>query len=260
MPKKPPFIAGNWKMHLTRYEAKELAEAVVQAAAGLGEAEIVLAPPFTALGKVKKAVKKSSVKLAAQNLFWEDKGAFTGEVSAPMLKDAGCQYVIIGHSERRQYFGETDAGVNKKIRAALNSGLLPIVCIGETLAERERGETMDVISRQIQAGLEGIGEADFKSLVIAYEPVWAIGTGKTASPGQAEEVHAHIRDKLAQRYGIGPAECAIILYGGSVKPANSFALWSEKNIDGFLVGGASLEAESFIRITQEAIRAYKEKK
>jgi triosephosphate isomerase (TIM) len=260
MPKKPPFVAGNWKMHLSRDEAKKLAKAIVQAAAGLSEAEIVLAPPFTALSKVKKAVEKSSVKLAAQNLFWEDKGAFTGEVSAPMLKDAGCQYVIIGHSERRQYFGETDSGVNRKIQAALKSGVSPIVCIGETLAERERGETMDVISRQIQGGLEGIGAGDFESLVIAYEPVWAIGTGKTATPGQAEEVHAHIREKLASRYGIGPAECAIILYGGSVKPANSFALLSEKNIDGFLVGGASLEAESFIEITQEAIRAYKEKK
>jgi len=260
MPKKPPFIAGNWKMNLTLPEARKLAESIAKAATGLSEAEIVLAPPFTALGEVKKALEGSSVRLAAQNLFWEEKGAFTGEVSAPMLKDAGCQYVIIGHSERRQYFGERDAGVNKKTQAALKSGVSPIVCIGETLAERERGETMDVISRQIQGGLEGIGAGDFESLVIAYEPVWAIGTGKTATPGQAEEVHAHIREKLASWYGIGPAECAIILYGGSVKPANSFALLSEKNIDGFLVGGASLEAESFIQITREAIRAHKEKK
>jgi triosephosphate isomerase len=177
-----------------------------------------------------------------------------------MLKDAGCQYVIIGHSERRQYFGETDAGVNKKIRAALKSELSPIFCVGETLAERERAETTEVISRQLQGGLEDVSAGDFTSLVVAYEPVWAIGTGKTATPGQAEEVHAHIREKLAERYGIEPAECAIILYGGSVKPANSFALLSEKNIDGFLVGGASLEAESFIQITREAIRAYKEKK
>jgi triosephosphate isomerase len=260
MLKKPPFVAGNWKMHMTRDEAKKLAKAIVEAAGGLSEAEIVLAPPFTALSKVKKALEGSTVRLAAQNLFWEEKGAFTGEVSAPMLKDAGCHYVIIGHSERRQYFGETDAGVNKKTQAALKSGVLPIVCIGETLAERERGETMEVISRQLQGGLEGSGAGDLKSVVIAYEPVWAIGTGKTATPGQAEEVHGHIREKLAQRYGIGPAECAIILYGGSVKPASSFALLSEKNIDGFLVGGASLEAESFIQITREAIRAYKEKK
>ena len=260
MVKNPPFIAGNWKMHMTIPEAKNLATAIVKAATGLSEAEIVLAPPFTALSEVKKVLEDSSVQLAAQNLVWEEKGAFTGEVSAPLLKDAGCQYVIIGHSERRQYFGETDSGVNKKIQATLKSGVFPILCIGETLAERESGETMDVISRQIQGGLEGIGAGDFKSIVIAYEPVWAIGTGKTATAGQAEEVHSHIREKLALRYGIGPAGCAIILYGGSVKPASSFALLSEKNIDGFLVGGASLEAESFIQITREAIRAYKEKK
>ena len=260
MTKKPPFIAGNWKMHMTIPEAKNLATAIVKASADLPEAEIILAPPFTALNEVKKVLEDGSVQLAAQNLFWEDKGAFTGEVSAPMLRDAGCQYVIVGHSERRQYFGETDAGVNKKTSAALKSGVFPIFCIGETLAERERGETMDIISRQIQGGLEGISAGDFKSIVVAYEPVWAIGTGKTATPGQAEEVHSHIREQLAQRYGIGPAECAIILYGGSVKPANSFALLSEKNIDGFLVGGASLEAESFIQIAREAIRAYKEKK
>jgi len=260
MANKPPFIAGNWKMHMTIAEAKNLATAIVRASADLPEAEIVLAPPFTALSEVKKVLEDGSVQLAAQNLFWEEKGAFTGEVSAAMLKDAGCQYVIIGHSERRQYFCETDAGVNRKIKAALKSGVFPIFCIGESLAGRERGETMDVISRQFQGGLEGIGAEDFKSIVVAYEPVWAIGTGRTATPGQAEEVHSHIREELAQRYGIGPAECAIILYGGSVKPANSFALLSEKNIDGFLVGGASLEAESFIQITREAIRAYKEKK
>ena len=247
-------------MNLTLSEAKELAKAIVKAAPDLGQAEIILAPPFTALGKVKKALKDSPVQLAAQNIHWEEKGAFTGEISAPMLRDAGCQYVIVGHSERRQYFGETDAGVNKKIKAALKSGVFPIFCIGETLAERERGETMEVISRQLQGGLEDIGIDIFTSIVVAYEPVWAIGTGQTATPAQAEEVHAHIREKLARKYGIEPAECAIILYGGSVKPANSFVLLSEKHIDGFLVGGASLEAESFIQITREAIRAYKEKK
>ena len=260
MSKKLPFIAGNWKMNLTISGAKALAKSIVKACADLPEAEIVLAPPFTALSKVKKTLEDSSVKLAAQNLFWEEKGAFTGEVSAPMLRDAGCQYVIIGHSERRQSFGETDEGVNRKIKAALKSGVFAIFCLGETLVEREHGEAMDVITRQIRGGLEGIGGGELKSIVIAYEPIWAIGTGKTASPGQAEEVHSHIREKLALTYGIGPAECAIILYGGSVKPANSFALLSEKNIDGFLVGGASLETESFIQITREAIRAYKEKK
>jgi triosephosphate isomerase len=260
MSKKTPFIAGNWKMNLTLSEAKDLAKAIVKAASDLGQAEIILAPPFTALGKVKKALKDSPVQLAAQNLFWEEKGAYTGEISATMLRDAGCQYVIVGHSERRQYFGETDAGVNKKIKAALKSGVFPIFCIGETLVERERGEAMDIITRQLQGGLEDIGIDIFKSIVVAYEPVWAIGTGQTATPAQAEEVHAHIREKLVRKYGIEPAECAIILYGGSVKPANSFVLLSEKNIDGFLVGGASLEAEPFIQITREAIRAYKEKK
>src|SRR4030043_2349069 len=260
MANKPPFIAGNWKMHMTIAEAKSLATRIVKASADLPEAEIVPAPPFTALSEVKKVLEDGSVQLAAQDLFREEKGAFTGEVSAPMLRDAGCQYVIIGHSERRQHFGETDSGVNKKIQAALKSGVFPIVCVGETLAERESGETMDVISRQIQGGLGGIGAGDFKSIVIAYEPVWARGTGETATAGQAEEVHSHIREKLALRYGIGPAGCAIILYGGSVKPARSFARLSGNNIDGFLVGGASLEAESFIQITREAIRAYKEKK
>jgi triosephosphate isomerase len=257
MPRKP-FIAGNWKMNCSLTEARELAAAIVEASADLPEAEIVLAPPFTALGEVKKVLGTGQVRLAAQNLFWEEKGAFTGEVSAPMLKDAGCRYAIIGHSERRQYFGETDAGVNKKIKAALKSGVLPIFCLGETLAERERGNK-DVVSGS-SGRLEGIGAGDFAYIVLAYEPVWAIGTGRTATPGQAEEVHSHLREKLTLGYGTGPAECAIILYGGSVKPANSFALLSEKNIDGFLVGGASLEPESFIQITREAIRAYKEKK
>ena len=260
MAKRPPLIAGNWKMNLTLAGAKALAEAVVKGAADLPESKVVLAPPFTALGEVRKAIAGSPVQLAAQNVFWEDQGAFTGEVSAPLVRDAGCQYVVIGHSERRQIFGETDEGVNKKIKAALKSGLFPIFCLGETLAERERGETMDLLSRQLRTGLEGIAPGEFKSVVIAYEPVWAIGTGRTAAPGQAEEVHSHIRKKLELAYGIGPADCAIILYGGSVKPANSFALLSEKNIDGFLVGGASLEAESFVQIMREAIRAHKEKK
>jgi triosephosphate isomerase len=260
MAKKPPFIAGNWKMHKTVPETIELTAGIVKASSDLSEAEIVLAPPFTALSEAAKILDKRAVRLAAQNIHWEDKGAFTGEVSAPMLKDAGCRYVIIGHSERRQYFGETDAWVNRKIKAALKSGIIPIVCIGESLGERESGETMAVVSRQLDGGLAGITGESFDPLIAAYEPVWAIGTGKTASPAQAEEVHAHIRQELARRYGNGPAECAIILYGGSVKPANAFALLSEGNIDGFLVGGASLEAESFVQIVREAIRAYKEKK
>jgi triosephosphate isomerase len=255
-----PFIAGNWKMHLTAAEARGLATAIVQAGPELQEAEIVIAPPFTALSEVRKVLEGSSVRLAAQDLFWEEKGAFTGEVSGPMLKDAGCRYVIIGHSERRQFFQETDADVNKKIKAALKFALCPIVCIGESLEERERAETMAKVSRQIDGGLHGIDAEAFCNIIMAYEPIWAIGTGKTATPAQAEEVHAFIRERLALKYGNDLATCAIILYGGSVKPASSYALLSEKNIDGFLVGGASLEAESFIRITKEAIKAYKEKK
>jgi triosephosphate isomerase len=260
MAEKTPFVAGNWKMNMTIPEAIELAAAIVKASAGLSEAKIIVAPPFTALSEASKVLDGSSVQLAAQNLHWEDKGAFTGEVSAPMLKDAGCQYVIVGHSERRQYFGETDAGVNRKIRAALKTGVFPILCIGESLAEREGGETMEVVSRQLKGGLEGIVAEGYEPIIIAYEPVWAIGTGKTATPAQAEEVHAHIREELVRMYGKGPAECAIILYGGSVKPVNSFALLSERNIDGFLVGGASLDAEPFVQIVREAIKAYKEKK
>ncbi len=247
-------------MHMTVPEAKNLVTAIVKASLDLPEAEIVVAPPFTALSPIKELLEGSSVVLAAQDLFWEDKGAFTGEISAPLLKDVGCQYVIVGHSERRQHFGETDAEVNKKIKAALKHGLLPIVCIGESLEERERQETLSKVTRQIEDGLAGVDREGFRYLVVAYEPLWAIGTGKTATPGQAEEVQAFIREKLAAEYGNESAACAIILYGGSVKPANAFALLSEKDIDGFLVGGASLEAESFLQITKEAIKAFKEKK
>lgn len=260
MTKGPPFVAGNWKMHTTIAEARALVTAIVRASLELAQAEIVVAPPFTALAEARKILEGSSVQLAGQNLFWEEKGAFTGEISAPMLKDAGCQYVIIGHSERRQYFRETDADVNKKIKAALRHDLFPIVCVGESLEERERGETMLRVSRQLEEGLAGLSEKEFELIVIAYEPVWAIGTGRTASPEQAEQVHTFIREKLAFKYGKKRAACAIILYGGSVKPMNAYALMGEKNIDGFLVGGASLEAESFIQIAQEAIRAVKEKK
>jgi len=256
---RPLFVAGNWKMNLTIPEAERLAAAIVGASPGLPEARLVVAPPFTALSSVREVLRGSSVSLAGQNLYWEEKGAFTGEISAAMLRDVGCQYVIIGHSERRQYFGETDAGVNKKIRAALSHGLSPIVCVGESLDERENGQTIARIMSQIEEGLKGLEAAGFSQTVIAYEPVWAIGTGKTATPAQAEEVHALIREKLAEEYGNSPASCAIILYGGSVKPANAFDLLTEKDIDGFLVGGASLEAASFIEITKEAIRALKVK-
>jgi triosephosphate isomerase len=260
MSSQPPFVAGNWKMHLTAAEARNLASAVVEASPDLPEAEIILAPPFTLLGEVRKIIEGSPVILAGQNLFWEEKGAYTGEVSGPMLRDAGCRYVIVGHSERRQHFGETDSSVNKRIKSALAAGLSPIFCLGESLDEREKGKTMARVSRQLEGGLDNVGGADFRQIVIAYEPVWAIGTGRTATPGQAEEVHDAVREKLSGQYGKAAAGCAIILYGGSVKPGNSLALMSERNIDGFLVGGASLEAESFIQIVSEAIKAFKVKK
>jgi len=257
--KKPPFIAGNWKMHMTIPEARALVSAVVKESPGLAEAEIILIPPFTALGETARLLLDSPVKLGAQNLFYEDKGAYTGEIAGPMLADAGCRYVLVGHSERRQYFSETDASINKKVLAAFRAGLKPIFCIGETLEEREDGRTISRIESQLRQGLVGVTAEAFADIVLAYEPVWAIGTGKTATAAQAEEVQARIRDNLAENYGKEAAACAIILYGGSVKPANSYSLFREKNIDGFLVGGASLEADSFIQITKEAIKAYKEK-
>jgi len=255
-----PFVAGNWKMHLTRPEARALAQKVATAMPGLRESRIVLIPPFTVLAEVGAVLAGSDVQLGAQDLFWEDKGAYTGEVSAPMLKEAGCVHVLVGHSERRQYFGETDETVNRKVRAALRSGLSPIVCVGEVLEEWVSGRTTERIDAQLSVGLRGLSPAEMGEIVLAYEPVWAIGTGKTASPGQAEEVHAHIRRRLRESYGNDRATCAIILYGGSVKPANSYPLFKEKNIDGFLVGGASLDAVDFVGIAGEALRAYGEEK
>ncbi len=255
-----PFLAGNWKMHKTIPEAVEMVKALKEESPQLTDAELVVIPPYTMLSEVKKVIEGSTIQLGAQNIFWEEKGAFTGEVSPPMLKDAGCQYVTIGHSERRQYFGETNETVNKKIKAALAHELTPIMCIGESLEEREKGNTMDKVEIQINSGLEGLGKDEIRRIVIAYEPIWAIGTGVTATPSQAEEVHSFIRKKLTEKYGNEIASYAIILYGGSVKPANTYSILKENNINGALVGGASLEADSFIQITKEAIKAYKEKK
>jgi len=252
---RKPCVAGNWKMNLTLGQASDLASAVVKSGPDIGGAEVVLIPPFTSLPRVKGVLEGGPVRLGGQNCHWEDKGAYTGEISPLMLKEAGCRYVLIGHSERRQYFGETDATVNKKIRAALQHDLLPIFCMGETLAEREQGQTEIRIIGQLDGGLEGLTDDEFSQIVMAYEPVWAIGTGRTASPGQAEEVQALIRDRLSKKYGKEISSYAIILYGGSVKPDNAFSLYQEKNIDGFLVGGASLEAGSFITIIKEAIKA-----
>jgi triosephosphate isomerase (TIM) len=254
----PPFVAGNWKMHLIRAEAGLLLDAVAKGASAVAPAEMVVLPPYTTLAEAAARLTGTPVAWGAQNLHWEDKGAFTGEISGPMLADAGCRYVAVGHSERRQYFGETDETVNRRTLAALKAGLRPIVCVGETLAQRESGKTMDVIAGQLGGGLSGLAAEPFGRIVLAYEPVWAIGTGRTASPAQAEEVHAFIRARLQENYGKTAADCAIILYGGSVKTANAYSLFKEQNIDGFLVGGASLEAESFLRIAAEAVKAYKE--
>jgi triosephosphate isomerase len=253
-----PFIAGNWKMHGSLSESRELLSSLLAASPALSPAEIVVFPPFTALADAARQLRGTTVRYGAQDLFWEDRGAFTGEVSGPMLADLDCRYVLIGHSERRQHFGETDAGVKKKIVAALRNGLRPIVCIGETLAEREAGKTFERVGSQVDLGLAGLPPENFPEIILAYEPVWAIGTGKTATPAQAEEVHARLRRQLSEKYGNERASCAIILYGGSVKPANSYSLFKEKNIDGFLVGGASLDAAAFLEIAAEAIRAYKE--
>ena len=242
-------IAGNWKMHKTLKEAVDLAGNLKERASQFpSDREVVICPPFTALSVVGEVIKGSPVKLGAQNTFWEEKGAYTGEVSPPMLKDAGCQYVIIGHSERRQYFGETNYSVNKKMKKVLESGLTPIVCVGEKLQEREDGKTLSIIEEQVREGMEGLSTEEASGLVVAYEPVWAIGTGKTATPQQAEEVHDFIRKKIRELYGEEVANNLPILYGGSIKPQNIASLMECANIDGGLVGGASLELESFSQI------------
>jgi len=246
-----PLMAGNWKMHGTRAEAVALAEGIKAGVAGTGQREVLLAPPFTLLETVARVISGSPILLAGQNLHWEPKGAFTGEVSALMLRDIGCTHVIIGHSERRQFFGETDESVAKKVASAQAGGLIPIVCVGETLQEREAQQTLAVIGRQLRHGLLGRDAAAISALVIAYEPVWAIGTGKVATPEQAQAVHAFIRGTLIELVG-GWAGACRILYGGSVKPDNIDALMRQPDIDGALVGGASLQVESFVRIAKFA--------
>lgn len=245
-----PFIAGNWKMNNTVGEALDLVRNLKASLNGMEGVEVAIAPPFTALFPVAQALKGSTIRLAGQNLFWEAKGAFTGEISPPMLKEVGCEYVIIGHSERRQYFGERDETVNRKIKAALQYGLKPIFCIGETLEEREKGATFQVVERQLEGGLSGLEEKVCGEIVIAYEPVWAIGTGKTATPEQAEEVHRFIREKLEKLYSKSLSMRVRIQYGGSVTPENIKGLMAQADIDGALVGGASLKAESFSRIVR----------
>jgi triosephosphate isomerase len=245
-----PFMAGNWKMNKTTGEAIDLVRELKAAISGVKGVEVAVAPPFTALYAVCKELEGSSIRLAAQNLYWEEKGAFTGEVSPLMLKEVGCHYVIIGHSERRQFFGETDEMANRRIKAALTQGLKVIFCIGETLKEREEGKTFSVIERQVEDGLKNLSDKEMKNIVIAYEPIWAIGTGKTATPGQAEEVHRFIRGKIEKLYSQEVSEEIRIQYGGSVTPENIKGLMEQANIDGALVGGASLKAESFSKIVR----------
>jgi len=241
-------IAGNWKMHMTVEDARELAIRVAEAAKDATDRDVLIAPPFTAIGAVAAAVAESAVTVAAQNVCWEEKGAFTGEISPVMLKDQGATAAIIGHSERRQIFQENDALINQRVAGALRFGLAVVFCIGETLDERESGQTLSVLEEQIRGGLKGVAGAEMADVVIAYEPVWAIGTGKTASTEQAQEAHAFIRRLLQELYEKDVAEQARILYGGSVKPANIDELMAQPDIDGALVGGAALDAESFGRI------------
>lgn len=247
---RKPLMAGNWKMNKTVGEAVNMVKALKPAVTDVNDVEILLCPTYTALYAVNNEIKDSNIKLGAQNLFWESKGAFTGEISPNMLKDSGCSYVIIGHSERRQYFGETNETVNKKTKAAFNAGLIPVVCVGETLEEREKDITFKVIETQIRGGLANLTAEEAASVVIAYEPVWAIGTGKTATPDQAQEVHSFIRKLYAELYKKDAADKVRILYGGSVNPKNVADLMKQPDIDGGLVGGASLEADSFTQLVK----------
>ncbi len=249
-----PFIAGNWKMHKTVHETVVYVKEFRSLVKDIADVEIVVAPPFTAIHAAAEAARNSPVGVAGQDLHWEKQGAFTGEVSAAMVREAGADYVIIGHSERRQFFGETDQTVNRKLGAALGAGLIPIVCIGETLEERERNDTMAVLDRQIKDGFDGITGEQIAGLVIAYEPVWAIGTGRTASSAQAQEAHAHIRQRLRQWFGAPAADECHVIYGGSVKPDNTRELVSQPDVDGALVGGASLDLKGFFDIVSRARR------
>ena len=247
-------IAGNWKMNKNAAAGKELVEALKPLVADVTEAEIVVCPPFTTLNAVVAAAAGSNIKVGAQNVHWAESGAFTGEISAAMLKEAGVEYVIIGHSERRQYFGETDATVNSRVKAAVAAGLKPIVCIGETLEEREGNKTEAVLGKQIAEGLAGLDAATVGAMVLAYEPVWAIGTGKTATPEMAQETHAFIRAKVAEIFGKEAAENVRIQYGGSMKPENAEELVRQADIDGGLIGGAALKADSFADLVKNALK------
>jgi len=252
---RTPFIAGNWKMHKTVAETVKYVKEFRSLVKDITGVDIVLAPPFTALHAAAEAARNSNVCIAAQDMHWEREGAFTGEISAAMIAETGAEYVIIGHSERRTLFGETDASVNRKLAAAFAGGLIPIVCIGETLDQRERNETFSVLDRQIRDGLDGVSSDQLVELVIAYEPVWAIGTGRNATPAQAAEAHGHIRRRLQHWFGAQPSELCRIVYGGSVKPENIRDLASQPDVDGALVGGASLDVKAFADIVSRSRNA-----
>ncbi len=250
-------IAGNWKMYKTLREGQELVIALRRELYQIEDIDIVVCPPYTLLAYLADALETSNILIGAQDVYWQDEGAFTGEVSPVMLKDIGCKFVIIGHSERRQYFGETNESVNNKLKAALRHNLTPIVCVGETLSQRESGKTFKVLDDHIENGLKDITDIDILKIVIAYEPVWAIGTGKNATPQQAQEAQKYIRDLLRKMYNNDIADTVRIQYGGSVKPENITELMSQPDVDGALVGGASLQIETFAEIVKKAAEVKK---
>ncbi|OIN98915.1 triose-phosphate isomerase [Candidatus Desantisbacteria bacterium CG_4_10_14_0_8_um_filter_48_22] len=247
---RKPIIAANWKMNKTVSEAAEFARELKDLAKDIFSVEIVVCPPFIALGAVGEVLRNTNIRMGAQNMHWEKSGAFTGEISPVMLRDLGCRFVIIGHSERRGYFQETNKDINKKMKSAFSFNLTPIMCVGEKLEERESKSTLKVVEKQIKEGLAEIGKEEIKSLVVAYEPIWAIGTGKTATPADASEVHAHIRSVLSSMHDSETAQQVRIQYGGSVTPESVGGLMKEEGIDGALVGGASLNVNSFLKIIQ----------
>jgi len=248
-----PIIAGNWKMNNTVQESIDVAVGLKRKFYTFAEADIVICPPFTALSKVSDEILDSSIMLGSQDIYWEEKGAFTGEIAPGMLKDAGCRYVIVGHSERRHIFGETDEDVNKKLKAALKHGMVPIMCIGEKLEERDNGMMLEVLEKQLTRGLRDIAKDDMVRIIIAYEPVWAIGTGRTATSQQAQEAHKFIREFIGRVYDNEASSKIRIQYGGSVKPENIAQLMAQEDVDGALVGGASLDVNSFTEIVQKAV-------
>lgn len=248
-----PIIAGNWKMHKTIDEAISIAVGLKRKFYTFSESDVVICPSFTALSKVHDEIIDSSIMLGAQDIHWEEEGAFTGEVSPNMLKDAGCRYIIVGHSERRHIFGETDEEVNKKIKVVLKHGMIPIMCIGERLEERDGGMTLEVLGRQLTRGLKDVPKEDVVRIVMAYEPVWAIGTGRTATPQQAQEAHKFIREFIEQSFNKETSVKIRIQYGGSVKPENIANLMAQEDVDGALVGGASLDVNSFTEIVQNSV-------